>query len=52
MYQDASPMKVVVQSSSLIFTMLSIVLNVPIVRVKRKPVGRQTTLQQPKTATG
>lgn len=31
------PMKVVVQSSSLIFTVLSILLNVPITRVKRKP---------------
>ena len=30
-------MKVVVQSSSLIFTVLSIVLNVPISKVKRKP---------------
>jgi hypothetical protein len=29
-------MKVVVQSSSLIFTVLSIVLNVPISKVKRK----------------
>ena len=45
-------MKVVVQSSSLIFTMLSIVLNVPIVRVKRKPVGRETLLRQSKTAAG
>jgi hypothetical protein len=30
-------MKVVVQSSSVIFTVLSILLNVPITRVKRKP---------------
>jgi len=30
-------MKVVVQSSSLVFTVLSIVLNVPITKVKRKP---------------
>jgi len=30
-------MKVVVQSSSLLFTLLSILLNVPITRVKRKP---------------
>lgn len=34
-------MKVVVQSSSLIFTLLSIMLNVPITRVKRKPVGQE-----------
>jgi len=31
------PMKVVVQSSSLLFTVLSILFNVPITRVKRKP---------------
>ena len=30
-------MKVVVQSSSLFFTVLSILLQVPITRVKRKP---------------
>jgi hypothetical protein len=36
MYQDASPMKVVVQSSSLVFTLLSIVFNAPITKVKRK----------------
>jgi hypothetical protein len=36
-------MKVVVQTSSLIFTLLSIVLNVPIARVKRKPAGREET---------
>ena len=30
-------MKVVLRSSSLLFTVLSIVLNVPITRVKRKP---------------
>lgn len=30
-------MKVVVQSSSLVFTLLSILLNVPITKVKRKP---------------
>ena len=40
------PMKVVVQSSSLIFTLLSIVLNVPITRVKRKPVGREETRRE------
>ncbi len=39
-------MKVVVQSSSLIFTLLSIVLNVPITRVKRKPVGREETRRE------
>lgn len=39
-------MKVVVQSSSLIFTLLSIILNVPITRVKRKPVGREETLRK------
>jgi len=42
-------MKVVVQSSSLFFTVLSIVLNVPITRVKRKPVGRAETVRQTKT---
>ena len=46
------PMKVVVQSSSLIFTLLSIILNVPITRVKRKPVGREETRRQPSRATG
>jgi hypothetical protein len=30
-------MKVVLRSSSLLFTVLSIVLNAPITRVKRKP---------------
>jgi len=39
-------MKVVVQSSSLVFTLLSIVLNVPITRVKRKPMGREETLRE------
>jgi hypothetical protein len=34
-------MKVVVQSSSLFFTLLSIILNVPITRVQRKPAGRE-----------
>ncbi|HUA17570.1 MAG TPA: hypothetical protein VMB25_02415 [Bryobacteraceae bacterium] len=37
-------MKVVVHSSSLIFAVLSIVLNVPITRVRRKPVGREDSL--------
>ena len=46
------PMKVVVQSSSLIFTLLSIILNVPITRVKRKPVGREETRREPSSATG
>jgi hypothetical protein len=32
-------MKVVLRSSSLLFTLLSIVFNVPISRVKRKPDG-------------
>lgn len=32
-------MKVVVRSSSLAFTLLSIILNVPISRVKQKPEG-------------
>jgi len=45
-------MKVVVQSSSLIFTLLSIILNVPITRVKRKPAGREETLREPRRATG
>ncbi len=45
-------MKVVVQSSSLVFTLLSIILNVPITRVKRKPVGRVTALRESGTATG
>jgi hypothetical protein len=45
-------MKVVVQSSSLLFTLLSILLNVPITRVKRKP-GRteeRERLESPKAA--
>ena len=33
-------MKVVVQSSSLLFTLLSIIFNVPITRVKRAPADR------------
>jgi hypothetical protein len=45
-------MKVVVQSSSLVFTVLSIVLNVPITRVKRKPAGREVTQREPSAATG
>jgi hypothetical protein len=45
-------MKVVVQSSSLIFTLLSIVLNVPITRVKDKPVKREQTRRQPSRVTG
>jgi hypothetical protein len=31
----------------LIFTLLSIILNVPITRVKRKPVGREETRREP-----
>ena len=42
------PMKVVVQSSSLVFTVLSILLNVPITRVKRKPQER--TEERPETS--
>jgi hypothetical protein len=45
-------MKVVVQSSSLIFTLLSILLNVPITRVKRDPAGREETQPEPSRATG
>jgi hypothetical protein len=45
-------MKVVVQSSSLIFTLLSIILNVPITRVKRKPAGREETRREPGRVTG
>jgi hypothetical protein len=45
-------MKVVVQSSSLVFTLLSIILNVPITRVKRKPDGEQETGREPSRATG
>ena len=40
-------MKVVVQSSSLIFTLLSIILNVPITRIKRKPAGLEQTGREP-----
>ena len=35
-------MKVVVRSSSLAFTLLSIILNVPISRVKQKPGGSES----------
>jgi hypothetical protein len=45
-------MKVVVQSSSLLFTLLSIILNVPIQRVKRKPVGREESKREPARLTG
>jgi hypothetical protein len=45
-------MKVVVQSSSLIFTLLSIILNVPITRVKRKPAGREMTSREQGRAAG
>jgi hypothetical protein len=45
-------MKVVVQSSSLIFTLLSIILNVPITRVKRKPAGREGMRREPGRAAG
>lgn len=46
------PMKVVVQSSSLLFTVLSILLNVPITRVKRKPAASEEKVQQSKAAAG
>jgi len=46
------PMKVVVQSSSLLFTVLSILLNVPITRVKRKPQRTEEQLEAPKAAGG
>lgn len=45
-------MKVVVQTSSLVFTLLSIILNVPITRVKRKPLGREETRPEPGGAAG
>jgi hypothetical protein len=45
-------MKVVVQSSSLIFTLLSIILNVPISRVKRKEAGQEETVREPGRSTG
>jgi hypothetical protein len=43
-------MKVVVQSSSLIFTLLSILLNVPITRVKRESAEREETQREPATS--
>ena len=45
-------MKIVVQSSSLFFTVLSILLNVPISRVKRKPPQREEKLETSKAAAG
>ncbi|MGB6943791.1 MAG: hypothetical protein WBE37_15435 [Bryobacteraceae bacterium] len=45
-------MKVVVQSSSLIFTLLSIILNVPITRVQRKSDGGDETRREPGRAAG
>jgi len=45
-------MKVVVQSSSLFFTLLSIVLNVPITRVKRRPQTEQTNRRLASSVTG
>jgi hypothetical protein len=45
-------MKVVVQSSSLVFTLLSILLNVPITRVKRSPAGGEENSREPGRATG
>ena len=44
------PMKVVVQSSSLLFTVLSILFNVPITRVKRKPEPPEEPLEESKAA--
>lgn len=43
-------MKVVIQSSSLVFTLLSILLNVPITRVKRKPAEVEAPPQPAGTA--
>jgi hypothetical protein len=43
-------MKVVVQSSSLIFTLLSIIFNVPIKRVKPKKTAPQETRELSKTS--
>jgi hypothetical protein len=43
------PMKVVVQSSSLLFTVLSILLNVPITRTKRKPDRAEEQTEPSKT---
>ena len=45
-------MKVVVQSSSLIFTLLSIILNVPITRVQRKSDSQDETRREPGGAAG
>jgi hypothetical protein len=45
-------MKVVVQSSSLIFTVLSIVLNVPITKVKRKPPETENIREDLKNGNG
>ncbi len=42
-------MKVVVHSSSLFFTLLSIVLNVPITRVKTKMTVREDTRELAKS---
>jgi hypothetical protein len=39
-------MKVVVQSSSLLFTLLSIIFNVPITRVKRAPADQDRTRRE------
>jgi hypothetical protein len=39
-------MKVVVQSSSLFFTLLSIIFNVPITRVQRTPREREEEARQ------
>lgn len=43
-------MKVVIQSSSLMFTLLSILLNVPITRVKREPIGEEEPRPEPSAA--
>jgi hypothetical protein len=43
-------MKVVVQSSSLIFTVLSILLNFPITRVKSKPEPPEVQVETSKAA--
>jgi hypothetical protein len=45
-------MKVVVQSSSLIFTVLSIVLNVPITKVKRKSPETENRRESSKNGIG
>jgi hypothetical protein len=46
------PMKVVVQSSSLLFTLLSIILNVPITRVKRTVDERDEAPSESSRVTG